>query len=246
MKKKLSVALAEDNRFHALLFEQAVRSGYPEARISVFALGRALLDSMPRNNYDLIAVDINLPDISGLELIPMIHSMKADTPIVVITANGSEHVAVEAMKSGAADYISKTGNYDEIIPRVIKQACRKQRLMMKNRRLEAKAREMEKLEAITALVSTLNHEINNPLMAIQGNVELLLEDPDIEGVPVREKLKMIEKSTRRIMDITHQMANLMETSIRHTPAGPMLRLNHKGLYRNNSAQNARLLADKTN
>ncbi|MCP4567427.1 MAG: response regulator [FCB group bacterium] len=246
MKKKLKIALAEDNRFHAILFEQATRSAFPEADLTIYTSAVALLEALTVNRYDLIVVDFNLPDMGGLDLMSRIQLTNPDLPVVVITGSGSEEVAVEAMKLGAADYISKTGDYDVIIPQVIKQACQKQKLILKNRRLENRAREMERLETITALVSTLNHEINNPLMAIHGNVELLLENTAGPESAEREKLEMIEKSARRIMDITHQMAHLMTASIRQTPAGPMLRLKEKGRDRRQKLNPAIVPVDKTN
>jgi response regulator RpfG family c-di-GMP phosphodiesterase len=172
----------------------------------------------------MIAVDFNLPDMDGLQLLSLIRAERPDIPIILMTGVGSEQTAVEAMKSGAADYIAKNGDYGSTIPRVIKQAYQKQQLILRNRRLETKAREAEKWEAITTLASTLNHEVNNPLMSILGNIELLLDDPFVSDAGVLEKLKIVETSARRIQKITHQMANLITPSVRQTAAGPMLKL----------------------
>lgn len=224
MQKNMDIALVEDNRFHAVLFQQAVRERYPEYSISVFATAKSFLQAFKTRNDDLIAVDFNLPDMDGLQLLSLIRAEKPDVPIILITGVGSEQTAVEAMKSGATDYIAKNGDYGSTIPRVIKQACQKQQLILKNRRLETKAREAEKLEVITTTASTLNHEINNPLMAILGLVELLLDDPRMNEAGVRDKLKMIETSAHRIQEITHRMASLIKPSVRQTPVGPMLKL----------------------
>lgn len=224
MKKRLHIALVEDNKFHAMLFEQAIRERHPEFTVTVYTTGRGFLRHLRESQDDLIAVDFNLPDLDGLHLLSLIRAEKPDIPIILITGVGSEQTAVEAMKSGATDYITKDGNYGSAIPRVVKQAYQKQRLIRRNRRLEATAREAEKLEMITAMASTLNHEINNPLMAILGNVELLLDDGRIGDAEIRGKLRMVEMSARRIQAITHRMANLMTTSIRQTAAGPMLKL----------------------
>lgn len=228
MKKDMRIALVEDNRFHALLFEQAVHEKYPDFIITVYPTGKAFLGDCDIRTFDLVAVDYHLPDMDGLELLLVIRSRHPDLPIIMITGVGSEQTAVEAMKSGATDYVAKNGDYGTTIPRVIKQAYHKQQLIQKNRRLESKAREAEKLEMITTMTSTLNHEVNNPLMAILGNVELLLDDGRITDHGFIDKLRMIETSAKRIQAITHRMANLINPVIRQTPVGPMLRLRRRG------------------
>jgi DNA-binding NtrC family response regulator len=228
MKKNMEIVLVEDNRFHAVLFQQAVKERYPDYSITVYPTGKAYLQVLETGKADLIAIDFNLPDIDGLQLLSLIRSQKPDIPVILITGVGSEQTAVEAMKSGATDYIAKTGDYGSTIPRVIKQAWQKQQLILKNRRLESKAREAEKLEVITTLASTLNHEINNPLMAILGNVELLLDGEHNGDPSMIKKLEMIEESALRIQEITHRMANLITPSVRQTPVGPMLRLKRGG------------------
>ncbi len=69
--------------------------------------GRAALDMLDRKDYDFIFLDIKMPDVNGLEVLD---SIKTDCPhamVVMITAYGSIETAVDAMKRGAADYLTK-------------------------------------------------------------------------------------------------------------------------------------------
>src|SRR3954451_15003646 len=69
--------------------------------------GRAGLDQFLRSRPDCILLDLNLPDIEGLELLRSILREPDPCPVIVVTAYGSEQVAVAAMKSGAAHYVVK-------------------------------------------------------------------------------------------------------------------------------------------
>lgn len=228
MKKQMKIALIEDNRYHATLFEHTVLEHYPGFEISSFVCGDDFLKVEDKNRYDLICLDYHLPDINGIELLSILRAELADIPIILITGVGSEQTAVEAMKSGATDYITKNKNYISTIPRVLKQAYHKQKLILKNRRLEEKSRIAEKFETITTTTSTLNHEINNPLMAILGTVELLLDDTSITDRSAKEKLEVISTSAQRIQEITQKMASLTDAPITQTPAGPMLKIKRRG------------------
>jgi len=65
--------------------------------------------------YDLILLDLMLPDRSGMEVLEEIRQRDRETPIFLITAYGSVEVAVEALKRGASDYFSKPWNNDKLL-----------------------------------------------------------------------------------------------------------------------------------
>ncbi len=76
--------------------------------------GRAALASIERTPVAVAIVDINLPDMSGLDILQHIKKMGSPTDVVIITAEGSVKVAVEAMRHGAFDFIMKPFNRDRL------------------------------------------------------------------------------------------------------------------------------------
>jgi DNA-binding NtrC family response regulator len=69
--------------------------------------GRKALSLLEQYSYDLIITDLKMPNLDGMEMIRTIKKIPLDTPVIVITAFGSVESAVEAMKLGAFDYITK-------------------------------------------------------------------------------------------------------------------------------------------
>lgn len=88
-----------------------VKEGY---EVIVAGDGEQALAALGKNCIDLVVSDIRMPGISGLELLAKIKDESEDIPVIMITAFASPNDAVQAMKNGAYDYISKPFNVDEI------------------------------------------------------------------------------------------------------------------------------------
>jgi two-component system response regulator PilR (NtrC family) len=92
--------------------------------------------ALENDEYDLVISDIRMPEMSGLELLERVRDLCPETPIVLITAHGTAESAVEAMKYGAYDYLTKPFSVDEI-RLVVEKALEKRSLTSENRRLRA-------------------------------------------------------------------------------------------------------------
>ncbi|MCC7153629.1 MAG: sigma-54-dependent Fis family transcriptional regulator [Bryobacterales bacterium] len=90
--------------------------------------------------YDLVLLDLNMPDRSGLEVLDEIRSRDRETPVFLITAYGSVEVAVEALKSGANDYFSKPWDNDKLLIE-IDRAIARARLERENKELRRALKE---------------------------------------------------------------------------------------------------------
>ncbi len=100
------VLLIEDTRDHQfLIIEQLSKIGLK--RVVVCETGELGLEKIRADNFDLVLVDYVLPGKSGLEVIEEIKRVSPGTPIIMITGLGSEKIAVQAMKLGIKDYLTK-------------------------------------------------------------------------------------------------------------------------------------------
>jgi two-component system response regulator PilR (NtrC family) len=86
-------------------------------------------------NFDLVVTDLMLPGLPGMEVLRRIRQISQDTPVVVATAYGSIDSAVEAMKAGANDYITKPFN-NEAVLLVVQKALDRGRLVQENQQLK--------------------------------------------------------------------------------------------------------------
>ncbi|HTK74172.1 MAG TPA: response regulator [Gemmataceae bacterium] len=86
----------------------AVDLEHPEGVEPVYASnGREALDMIKREKPDAVLTDMQMPEMDGLELVLQIREKYPLTPVIVMTAHGSEEVAVQALRSGAASYVPK-------------------------------------------------------------------------------------------------------------------------------------------
>jgi two-component system NtrC family response regulator len=98
--------------------------------------GKEALRLYEEHTPDLVITDIKMPELDGLELLKQIHRGDIEKLVIVVTAFGSIDNAIEAMKLGAYDYITKPFNRDEL-KLVVRKALEVQRLRSRTRRLEA-------------------------------------------------------------------------------------------------------------
>lgn len=104
----------------------------------VQAASREELESrLTEGEYDVVLSDFNILDFEGLDVIDLMRERAPDVPVIIVTGTGSETIAVEAMKRGAADYVIKTLIHIQRLPLTIQAALDKAHLQAEHERVEA-------------------------------------------------------------------------------------------------------------
>ncbi len=93
------------------------------------------LRKLEQSNYDLVLLDLMMPDRSGMEVLKEVRERDTETPICMITAYGSVEVAVEALKNGAQDYFSKPWDNEKLLLEIERLIARR-RLERENTQLK--------------------------------------------------------------------------------------------------------------
>jgi two-component system, NtrC family, response regulator PilR len=118
----ISILIVDDERsMRDFLKILLTKEGYD---VATAPNGASALDHLKDNPCDLIITDNRMPGMSGLDLLAAVKEDQPDMPVIMITAFASPNDAVQAMKNGAFDYISKPFNVDEI-KSVIESATKK-------------------------------------------------------------------------------------------------------------------------
>ncbi len=102
--------------------------------VDFFHSGEEALQRIQQLQYDLIISDLLLPGVSGIDILKQVKEKSPNTSVILITGNASAETAVEAMKEGALDYITKPFNIERLKLQVAK-ALEKSRLVLENQYL---------------------------------------------------------------------------------------------------------------
>ena len=143
----------------------------------------------------LIFLDINMPKINGIQVLEEINQMENHPMIVIVTAYGSERVAVEAMKKGAYDYISKPYEIDEL--RLIAQhAFEKLALEEENARLRSEIDRLGSRGTIVGESREMNQVFNKIEKVGPSDVTVLVQGESGSGKELAAK-EIHKKSSRK-------------------------------------------------
>ncbi|MDQ1316627.1 MAG: hypothetical protein QG588_274 [Candidatus Poribacteria bacterium] len=138
-----SILLVEDNDDHALLAQIALSKSEYGFQMDHVDSPEGCFIALEKKNYSAILLDFSLPKKNGLEILKEIRMISYDAPVIMITSHGDEQIAVEAMKNGAYDYVSKTDDYLNRLPVVIQRAIGSHEMSKEQVRLQAKIEESE-------------------------------------------------------------------------------------------------------
>lgn len=145
--KRFSILLVEDNEADAVFVRDALTQGFGSAIELTDAVRlEDALSELERRPFDVVLLDLGLPDSRGLPTFSVLHARFRLVPVVVVSALSDETTMIDAVRLGAQDYLVK-GRYDvELLVRVVRHAWERHQLLSQLERSLANVRTL--LEAI--------------------------------------------------------------------------------------------------
>jgi len=164
------------------------------------------------NNYDLYLLDVMLPDGSGLDLVGPLLEQDPNAICIIITGFGSIEMAVEAVRCGAYDFLSKPFTSDELLVAVDQGLERRRLKAIEAQALKLKRakEELERLDEVKSqLMLKVAHELRAPTAAVQSYINLILA-----GYVAQNELKpTLSRVQERLQEMLDLIADLLELSL---------------------------------
>ncbi len=141
---KFSILVIEDDDLDRMIIKRALKDSRIDHELTFAEDHESGKEATLGKEYDCIFLDYNLPGGTGLELLKSIRESKNTSPIVMVTSQGDEKIAVDAMKLGADDYISKSLISGDGMRQIIRYMITKKKQSVKQLQLENQLNEAQK------------------------------------------------------------------------------------------------------
>ncbi|OGU13902.1 MAG: hypothetical protein A2076_13330 [Geobacteraceae bacterium GWC2_53_11] len=173
----IKILIVDDDIFVREMLSSILEgSGYTivTAENGLEALEKCIADS----TIDLIVSDVNMPEMDGIQLIKEIRRQGLDVPIIMVTGVSSISVAVDALSSGAIDYVLKDEGIEETINITVKRALAKHQLKLQNLQLIADlaAKTTEQEDTLSYLTAIINN-MPDGLLVTNAQARITLANP---------------------------------------------------------------------
>lgn len=132
MRKKPNILLTDDeDTFRNIMAKELTRMGY---NVVSCASGSETINTLHERDFDVVILDMNMPVMGGIETLKRVKEMEPTTEVIVLTGQGSIESAVQAIKSGAYDYLTKPCRLSEL-DALLQKALEKRQLNRENAHL---------------------------------------------------------------------------------------------------------------
>jgi signal transduction histidine kinase len=202
MKRKLRVLIIDDDEKDAVLLVRELRRGGYDPVFERVDTPEAMSSAIADQTWDLVISDYSMPHFSVAAALSLVKAADLDLPFIVTSGAVGEEVAVDAMRSGAHDFMPK-GRLTRLLP-AISRELREATLRAEHRGVEHRLRQAQKIETIGQLTGGIAHDFNNLLAVIIGSLDELLNSGSLDAIGI-ELVNYALEAGLRGADLTNRL-----------------------------------------
>ena len=213
---KIRVLLVDDDDLDIELTSRAILDCQtPRFEIQTASSRDQAMEMLNQHDFDVMLLDLGLPESTGVETLQYVCTNCSDTPIVVLTGYDNDEIATEALNSGAQDYLVKGRLSPELLSRSIRYAIHRHQLLQQlaqgNALLAEKNERLRDLyDTAHQFVDNVSHEFRTPLTVLREFCALMREG--LSG-PINEQQRQhLDVMAIRIDDLAFMVDDMLDTS----------------------------------
>lgn len=211
IQRKIYIVCIEDNPNDLGLMIRQINGSGLDFSYKQIQTKEELIQEVQSSEPDLVLSDFSLPSFDGMEALEIVRQFHPNVPFLFVSGWLGEDAAIEALKQGATDYISKNKitKLNHAIERALKES--EERFLLEeaekqNETLKSQLIQAQKLEAISLLATGVAHEINNPLTIIINYAQLILGQSQDDSI-LKYASNILDEG-ERISNITKDLLRL--------------------------------------
>jgi DNA-binding NtrC family response regulator len=171
MAKKISILIVDDEEsVRDSLYNWFIEDGY---RVAVAENANKALSMLESDTFDIILADIKMPGMDGLEMLRRIKLLKSESIVIVMTAFATVDTAVQALKDGAFDYVTKPFDPDDL-SHLIRNASKQISLAEENESLRTKIVSLENIEDLIGISEPMKSVLKSIESVAQSNSSVVI------------------------------------------------------------------------
>ena len=228
MLPPLRLLLVDDDDVDRLAVKRLLKQTRFDVTVEERTDRTSALEAFGPEVFDCVLLDYNLPGADGLEILRELRAKGDSVPVIALTGQGDEEVAVALMKAGAADYLNKNSLTAERLERSLRYAlaihrAEEERRLLLEREQRARQEAQAANRAKDEFLATLSHELRTPLNAILG-WSRLLSGGSLDAETSRKAIEIIDRNARLqaqliedLLDISRIITGKLRLDLRVVP-----------------------------
>jgi signal transduction histidine kinase len=202
MKSPLHILHLEDDLADALLIKSTLEREGIATAITLVQSRAGFIEALQDESLDLILSDYSLPQFDGLSAVEIVRERRPELPVILVSGSLGEERAIDALKSGAIDYVLKE-RLGRLVP-AVRRAMTEVKERAGRQFLEKQVIEAQKMEVIGRLAAGVAHDFNNLLMVIMGYGNMLTAELEADD-PLYKYAQEIQHASERAAGLTRQL-----------------------------------------